>query len=95
MPKTDDSASFFIFFLNDAATQPSQLETPTARGHATECPVSPGAHCLWFLRSSPIESLVLVSAPPVRRSVARLAKLRAPEEDVRVRVEAGRSDFLP
>jgi hypothetical protein len=51
-----------------------------------------------FLRSSPIESLVLVSAPPVRRSVARLlAKLRAPKEDVRVRVEveAGRSDFLP
>jgi hypothetical protein len=47
-----------------------------------------------FLRSSPIESLVLVSAPPVCRSVARLAKLRAPKEDVRVRVEAGRSDFL-
>jgi hypothetical protein len=47
------------------------------------------------LRSSPIESLVLVSAPPVRRSVARLAKLRAPKENVRVCVEAGRSDFLP
>jgi hypothetical protein len=36
----------------------------------------------------------LVSAPPVRRAAARLAELRAPKEDVRVRVEAGRSDFL-
>jgi hypothetical protein len=50
-----------------------QLKTPPARGHATKCPVSPGAPCLLLLRSSPIESLVLVSAPPVRRSVARLA----------------------
>jgi hypothetical protein len=78
-----------------AVTQPSQLESPPARGHATKCPVSPGAPCLLVLRSSPIESLVLVSSPPVCRSVARLAKLRAPKEDVRVGVEAGRSDFLP
>jgi hypothetical protein len=79
-----------------AVTQSSQLGTPPARGgHATKCPESSGAPCLFFLRSSPIESLALVSAPPVCRSVARLAKLRAPEEDVRVRVEAGRSDFLP
>jgi hypothetical protein len=47
-----------------------------------------------FLRPSSIEPLILVSAPPVRRAVARLAELRAPKEDVRVRVEAGRSDFL-
>jgi hypothetical protein len=39
-----------------AVTQPSQLESPPARGHATKCPVSPGAPCLLFLRSSPIES---------------------------------------
>ena len=26
-----------------AVTQPSQLESPPARGHATKCPVSPGA----------------------------------------------------
>jgi hypothetical protein len=61
-----------------AVTQPSQLEAPPARGHATKCPVPPGVPCLLFLRSSPIESLVLVSAPPVRRAVARLAELRAP-----------------
>jgi hypothetical protein len=56
-----------------AVTQPSQLEAPSARGHATKCPVPPGAPRLLCLRSSPIESLVLASAPPVRRSVARLA----------------------
>jgi hypothetical protein len=62
-------------------TQPIQLEAPPARGHATKCPVSPGAPCLLFLRSSSIESLVLVSAPPVCRAVARLAELlRAPKE---------------
>ena len=78
--------------------KPSQLEAPPARGHATKCPVPPGAPCLLFLRSSSIESLVLVSAPPVCRAVAWpawLAELRAPKEDVRVRVEASRSDFLP
>jgi hypothetical protein len=47
-----------------AATQPSQLGAPPARGQATKCPVPPGAPCLLFLCSSPIESLVLVSAPP-------------------------------
>jgi hypothetical protein len=30
-----------------AVTQPSQLEAPPARGHATKCPVSPGAPCLY------------------------------------------------
>jgi hypothetical protein len=48
-----------------------------------------------FLCSSSIESLASVSAPPVRRAVAWLAEVRAPKEDVRVRVEAGRPDFLP
>jgi hypothetical protein len=37
----------------------------------------------------------LVSAPPVCRAVAWLAELRAPKEDVRVRVEAAASFFPP
>jgi hypothetical protein len=44
--------------------------TGHAACHATRCPVPPGALCLLFLRSSSIEPLVLVSAPPVRRAVA-------------------------
>jgi hypothetical protein len=32
--------------------------------------------------------------PYAARAVARLAELRAPKENVRVRVEAGRSDLL-
>jgi hypothetical protein len=51
-----------------------------------------------FQRSSSIESLGarlgLGAARTPRRAVAWLAELRAPKEDVRVRVEAGRSDFL-
>jgi hypothetical protein len=45
----------------------------------------PNAQCLpvprasrLFLCPSSIEPLILVSAPPVRRAVARLAELRAP-----------------
>jgi hypothetical protein len=55
-------------------------------GHATKCPV--------FLHPSSIEPLIFFSASRVRRTVARLAEFRASKEDVRVRVEAGRSDFL-
>jgi hypothetical protein len=52
----------------------------------------PGAPGLLFLRPSSVEPLVLVLAPPVRRAGARLAELRVSKEDVRVRVEAGRSN---
>jgi hypothetical protein len=47
-----------------------------------------------FLRPSSVEPFILVSAPPVRRAVARLAKIRASKEGVCVRVEAGRSNFF-
>jgi hypothetical protein len=58
-----------------AVTQPSQLEAPPARGLCRGYhPVPPGAPCLLFLCPSSIESLVLVSAPPVCRAVA-LARL--------------------